>query len=587
MKEKKPGHSVYEYDGGMEYARLIEIFPAIDLDRPRYKNDPVRKISDHFKKELASFFNNLAKFKSRKKIDSELAIFRRRVQLILEQAENMDFVPDYQKFKTSKRSAVKTFAELFGFVPSLGENIESYNDVVIDPSKLTNSVLFRLGLIESEAINRRIIDFNDVISRLIAIFESAEVLDEQFARQFRLADGRVLTVFNENSQEFSKKFVVSDIASTILSRKNIESRYKSDELVTLRDLEATVDEFLAEIIGIGDGDLSEDLMLRLESFDVQFENYINTLKKEVKAKLPKLGTLDDSLERRNPTSKPLIARAIKGRLADRRSQIRYIRPYIASDFFVLDEINRRESRVVSGLYEMIVETQSRFSLLKETPLSKVDKLQKIRVLSGWKRDLEAVKFSPYKEVATLIVLRIDSIIESLNSYDVSNRNLSPNFIFGKNVLDVYLLCKIDDALKYVFNCKELLIDNGLNPYKARLILNMTVEMFRRMNLDSVSKNRKSGLNNVNEQMSVIWSLLRSVKSTIEDYFREYKEAKKSDGDLEQLNRMYSEKLSAKLKDINFERKVGGKKVPSIDPYKSMLEYVRSLVKDQNPTEVPQ
>lgn len=541
----------YPQDIAEDWAKLAELNPAY---RPENADPRVAR-------EIALLQQNPADLPpdQQRGLIRELRLiqisFRSRIAQLLDNPEWMQRgVSTEQEWRAAPRTIFKTMEEVFShpvdrMVIQRGERVNAQKLVVVDPLRLSDSLLKNLGLKQyaAKTSKRRQSEEQKLLRRAEAIPEIPEIIGNlepfllpseeiggkhlRYFRLMRVARGRhrgmLLGTENVNSE---KTLFLTDLFGEQRRLLHIEKGY-AEEIEKLKFLQAVVEDVrnrLDEWSDIQRSGETLELSGRLSECIESLKYVKDAHKRNLRARLEKCFQFHDATGRPNPSAAQAALTAALKDLAARLRDIEGIWAYIGRDKTrvaetiagekiaaecrtVFEDKNGGVPKKTGKSFLEIAETMhENFSVLRQNPPMSEDEKRKVFAnLRGMKACAARLKFEPFATFGWKWGEQIDITVAALRE--------NQNEAVAKEFTKIYLLAK-------VFRCwmelQEMYTDISVNPEKvdARQLL----ERMQKIN-DKLSERVMAQTMRTPEYDALygkVYHLLNHIKKALREYLEQ-------------------------------------------------------------------
>ncbi len=458
------------------YAEFLGIDPSCDFEDPDYIQ---KALMLEIKNVFCDKDNELL---SERKILEQISEYMEVVRAKIHQIdENFSFSGRHsrteQDFRSSPRTRLKTIQELLTAVQDRqffhrsvvffrGEE-GLIKDIVIDPRKITDSLLKIFGLDEFILKGRGVPPAAKTKRRAEAIPEiknffanGLETLnyphetrqdpsDQKFFRLFRIRTGKNEGKILGSQENSGKKPFLTDLHSACRRIDHIEESYREEieKLVSIQgilddisskvqsdwgDVKSNLDPFIAQLNGIVDS--------------LQFVK--NSQKVKIKEKISKCLTFSDRTGKLNPSSRLAIFVSVKSFVGRRIKEISNIMSHLAPDKTRVMYFIEEQSQLLDTFYCGVEQYGNDLILLN--PDKEIDEPRRQKILTSFdvlRTQCENFMFYPYTKLAQMVLTEIGDMIEILKSdnfNDEEQRNkLKSSFV---KIYTVAKLLKFENSL---------------------------------------------------------------------------------------------------------------------------------------------
>lgn len=462
----------------VEKAEKQVVIPDISEDLNQYRQLVNADTNPHADQAIqaeldAIYFDANKEPRTEKEIAMRLAAYQASIKARVNQILGMDpgafdhrQVKSDKEFESSPRTRLKLVQELFSSPADYqavtreeitrGEEADLFWDMVMDPSKITDTVLKDMGLdelvpknleahmAEQEGRKKRRLS-KKVKTELLAesigyvkhfFANCMEPLtlehedyrsraDQAYFRLFRITEGPSVGMILGTQIEGDKKVLfLTDIASAGRRIDHIvdDGKY-GKEIAKLKKIEATlanmtrkIDESSWEEIKTS-GEL-ERMQAKIAGIVDSLKFVKNDQKQEILSRVSRCVSFKDSRGRLNPSSRMAIWNTTQRFIGARISEIEGISGYLTKDRVRVTSHMREEAERLQGFYETVNENAGKLRILDVSgPLDETT-IQRITTnLQALMASCEDFKFEPYMSLAKRMISEINAIIQILNSTD--------------------------------------------------------------------------------------------------------------------------------------------------------------------------
>lgn len=453
------------------------------------------------------YFDEKREPRTEKEISQRLAAYQSSIKARIDQIMGMDpgafnhrQVKDREEFESSPRTKLKLVQELFSSPAdyqavtreeiAIGEEADLFWDMVIDPSKITATVLKDMGLDElipknleahlaeqqgrkkrrltkqvktellTESIGYVKHFFGNCIEPLTLGHEDRRPESKQvYFRLFRITQGPNAGMILGTQVEGDKKILfLTDIASAGRRIDHISDDKYTKEITKLKKIEGTladmskkIDEGSWEEIK-SSGEL-ERMQAKIAAIVDSLKFVRNDQKREILERVARCVSFKDSKGRLNPGSKMAIWNTTQRFIGERIGEIERISGYLAKDRVRVTSYMRGEAERLNGFYTTVNENTRRLRIIDvNAPLDEAAVAKITTNLRALISSCEDFKFEPYMTLAARMILEINSIIEILNSpdHDEKAKREKARYSFIR-IYSIAKLLNIEDELITVRN----------------------------------------------------------------------------------------------------------------------------------------
>ena|GEM_PF-1774352 len=469
------------------------VIPDISEDLNQYKQlvnaDTTPHVAAAIQAELDEiYFDEDREPRTEKEIAMRLAAYQVSIKARVDQLMGMDpgafnhrQAKREKDFEAAPRTRLKLAQELFSSPAdyqvvkreeiAIGEEADLIWDMIIDPSKITETTLRDMGLdelipknLEAHLVaqqraredhlperrkrkNRRLTKavktelMTEAIGYVKHFFANCmepltlEHEDERprakqvYFRLFRITEGPNAGMVLGTQVEGDKKVLfLTDIASAGRRIDHISDDRYGKEITKLKSIEAILGsmsqrvetEDWQEIKASGE---MERMQAKVSGIVDTLKFVRNDQKQEILRRVARCVTFRDSKGRLNPRAKMAIWESTRKFVGERIGEIEGISGYLAKDRVRVTAQMREEAERLNGFYRTVNENTGRLKLVEVG--ASLDEAAVGRITTNLRAlisSCEDFKFEPYMTLAARMIMEINSIIEILNSTDKNDKD---------------------------------------------------------------------------------------------------------------------------------------------------------------------
>jgi len=347
-------------------------------------------------------------------------------------------------------------------------------DVIINPSRITNTMLKSFGLDEfippkgtlvEDQIHARaraipkIKDFfmNNLDSLLFAGENDEKHGYRKSIRLFRINSGKnngyILGSRTRNGD--NKKLFLTDLQGAFRSLENIKEGYDR-EIEFLQRISGLIDDVTKRISedweGLKNSGELVDIQKKIFSYVNALKYVENGHKTDILNRFRRCVSFKDKSAKLNPGSRLAIMAPSKNSIAKRMMEISRISSYLAEDRVHLLSSMKEEANRVDSFYRDIEKYSDRIKICDvEHPIPERDRPKILDNLKKLKSNFSSFKFQPYLAIAEKMLNELDVVISAIESGDES---LDSRETSRKSFLKVYCLAKVVELKKTLIDLRE-------------------------------------------------------------------------------------------------------------------------------------
>jgi Ni,Fe-hydrogenase III component G len=462
------------------------------------------------------YFDENREPRTEKEIAMRLAVYQASIKARIDQLLGMDpgsfdhrQVKSQEEFEASPRTGLKLAQELFSSPAdyqsvkrteiALGAEADLFWDMVMDPSKITETVLKDMGLDElvpknleahsaeeqgrkkrrlspqvktellAESIGYVKHFFANCMEPLaIGNEDSRSRTDKAYFRLFRITEGpNVGMILGTQAEGDKKTLFLTDLASAGRRLDHIVDDSYGKEIAKLKKIEITLEEMTRKI-ETGDweeikssGEL-ERMQAKIAVMVDGLKFVRNDQKQEILFRVTRCVSFKDSKDRLNPSSRMAIWNSTQRFISERIGEIEGISGYLAKDRVRVTSHMREEAERLNGFYSTVNENTDRLKILDvNVPLDETAVARITTNLQSLIASCEAFKFEPYLSLAAKMIAEINAIIEILNSpdHDEKTKREQARYSFVK----IYSIAKLLNVEDELISTRDEWLRPGYNP----------------------------------------------------------------------------------------------------------------------------
>jgi len=464
------------------------IIPDISEDLNQYKQlvnaDKNPHIARTIQQELDDiYFDENREPRTEKEVAKRLAAYQMSIKARVDQIMGMDpsafdhrQAKSQKDFESAPRTRLKLAQELFSSPAdyqvvtreeiAIGEEADLIWDMVMDPSKITESALIAMGLdellpknLETHLVNQRR-KFEDHLpkskksrNRRMTPAVKAELMTEAigyvkhffanciepltlehedarprarqvYFRLFRITEGPNAGMILGTQVEGDKKILfLTDIASAARRIDHISDDRYGAEIEKLKNVEAILKEMSRKLDTEdwdeikSSGDL-EKMKTKIVAIVEKLKFVKNENKQEILRRVERCTTFRDVKGRLNPTSRRAIWESAIRFIGERIGEIEGISGYLGKDRVRVMAHIREEAERLQGFYRQVEEHAGKLKIVDlKKPLDETAVTRMVTNLRALIASCEDFKFEPYISLAARMISEINVLIGLLNSED--------------------------------------------------------------------------------------------------------------------------------------------------------------------------
>jgi hypothetical protein len=335
-------------------------------------------------------------------------------------------------------------------------------NIIIDPRKITNTILRNLGLEEFIPKGRRLSPAERIKRRAEAIPQIKEIFSGdvepiQYSHEIRKHPSeysffRLLRIRNGKNEGFvlgtqknddHKVPFLTDLHGAVRRVDHIEDSYDK-EMASLKEIQGILEEISQKVTSnwrkVKETGL-DDICKKLVGIVESLKSSKNKQKKQIRDQIERCLTFKDSTGRINPYSRLAILSTVREFIDSRISETAKIMSYLGQDRVRILTVIFDQSCALAQFTREVEGHTDRLALLN--PEQKLDgaRRQKIlRNLGALRAQCQKFLFAPYLGLSKKLLEEIDSIIQLLNSGDFDD--VEKRESAKKSFVRVYVVSKL-------------------------------------------------------------------------------------------------------------------------------------------------
>ena len=508
-------------------AEFCEFWKTINADKVPVASQAIRRDLDAVFFREGGFYEGGETY-SERKIEDNVRAYQMLVAALLIQIKphGNEFakrrLDNAGQFKNSARTLLKTMQEVLspGFVKqffsrdeinkqSLGSLIDQ---VVIDPRKITDTLLENLGLDEHvlKGNGVRLPGSAKMVLRALAIpkikeffktslrplFLDPEKLHsigkQNYFRLCRISEGENKgLVLGTEQKNGNKRLFKTDLNGAARRIAHIHEGYKQE----IEQLQEVIDEFNQALRlankwpEMKDSDDVQELLKRISSIADRLKNVQNIHKKDIFERFDRITSFEDKKGRQNPSSRLAILSPAVDSVGKRLYEISVISGYLASDYTRILSYLKGLTNGIARFKQTVDDKSEKLRILDvHTPIEDEDRKRiaaNIKILIAL---LEEVKFQPYMLMAETMKEELIGILPILEN---GNEDLEAREEAKKAFIRVYSLAKMVEAERMLIDIREEFFKPGYKPESIyRKNLKARIENIEKMFKEKISSDTK-------------------------------------------------------------------------------------------------